>query len=214
MNNPVKYPKAPEKIIVDNIIEATPDGINFMRKNDDGLYSHNRMIGYSSAIKQLDEGFFDAPLSDGFNIIAEIETAHINGWFVPDVYQQIDIWKWVVAATFFVDQISKGHLIDVHDEDGSVITTPAYVSELGKIPVFLVTERMALSNNIEGTAFKHYSPDVAPGMALAIYKSMVVIDAKGMGVELSDFGRESLNTLHEEFLIFLSSGEAEQRVIH
>ncbi|MEQ0377767.1 hypothetical protein ABLV58_11985 [Klebsiella sp. JB_Kp046] len=214
MNNTVNYPKAPEKIIVDNVIEATPDGINFMRKNDDGLYSYDRMISYSSAIKHLDDGFFDAPLSDGFNIIAEIETAHINGWFVPDVYQQIIIWKWVVAATFFVEQISNGHLIDVHNEDGSFITTPAYVSELGKIPVFLVTERMALSNNVEGTAFEHYSRDIAPGMALAIYKSMIVIDADRTGVKLSEFGRESLNTLHEEFLIFLTSGESEQRVIH
>ncbi|WP_313682777.1 hypothetical protein [Pantoea sp.] len=214
MSTAIKFPKSPEKITLVNHLEATPDGINFMERNSDGMFRHVRIVGYSSAIRQLDSGRFDSPVSDGFNLIAEIELAHSKGWFVPDVSQQIVIWRWLVAAVFFVGQVAKGHIIDSQDDAGNTVHYVAWVCSHGAMPVFPAIERTSLANHVESIAYEHYAQDTAQKMALAVYQSMVEADPNGEGMRLSEWGAQSLEALHDDFMSFIASGETEQRVIH
>jgi len=93
MKNALKFPTVPEKS-GSFAAEATPDGVRF----------GNRIIGYSSIIRQLDDGRFDKPLSEGFGVIAELSLAEINGWFKPSLEQQVSVWRWMVAGVFIVSR--------------------------------------------------------------------------------------------------------------
>lgn len=78
MKNILNFPKMPEKSGSFSA-QATPDGMRF----------GNKIIGYSAVIRQLDDGRFDRPLSEGFGVIAELSLAEINGWFKPSAEQQV-----------------------------------------------------------------------------------------------------------------------------
>lgn len=174
--------------------EATPDGVSM----------GNRLIGYSSVISQLDDGRFDNPLSEGFGVIAELSLAEINGWFKPSAEQQVNVWRWLVAGVFIVEQMKANGTVEVDQGDGTTAHAVRYVGEQGGIVVYPVTERFSLARNIEELAFEQFTHDNPHQKALMIYQSMLEASPDG-GMTLSTWGRDAMTTLHDGFIQMLNT---------
>jgi hypothetical protein len=67
-------------------------------------------------------------------------------------------------------------------------------------------ERLAMANNIEGTAISHFGVDEGARLAVQFYIEMLSVH-EGAILGISSFGRETLNELHEGFLqAFITEG--------
>lgn len=173
--------------------QATPDGIRL----------GNKLLGYSVAIRQLDEGQFDDCLSDGLNILAEIQQARVQGWFRHSDDQAVIIWRWLVATLFICEQLAKNGTAEVPHDDGTTKLAVRYVGKHGGITVYPATERFSLANNVEGAAIERYPHDHPQLKAVQIYQSMVSV--KNGSLRLSDWGRDSLALLHDGFIEMLNT---------
>lgn len=184
--------------------EATPDGINFMTRNDEGIYQHSRLVGYSASIRQLDSGQFDSKLSDGLRVLAEIYQGNVNGWFRQSEEQAVTCWRWIVATLFINEQLAQHGTIDAIKEDGTTERAAVYRGQCGGIVIYPATERFALANNVEGLAFEKFGAD-AHRKAVMIYQSMTEADSNGGNLRLSQWGRDSLALLHDGFIEMLNT---------
>ena len=193
MKNVLKFPTVPEKSGSFSA-EATPDGVRF----------GNRIIGYSSIIRQLDDGRFDSPLSGGFGVIAELSLAESRGWFVPDNEQRVIVWRWLVAGVFIVEQMRANGTVPVTQSDGTTTYAVRYVSEHGGIVVYPATERFSLANNIEELAFEQFTHANPHQKALMIYQSMLEASPDG-GMTLSTWGSDAMTMLHDGFIEMLNT---------
>ena len=193
MSNVLKFPKMPEKSGSFSA-EATPDGVR----------CGNKVIGYSSAIRQLNDGRFDNPLSEGFGVIAELSLAEINGWFKPSLEQQVSVWRWMVAGVFIVEQMTANGTVAVSQNDDTPTYAVRYVGEHGGIVVYPATERFSLARNIEELAFEQFTHDNPHQKALMIYQSMLEATPDG-GMTLSKWGREGMAMLHDGFIEMLNT---------
>lgn len=179
--------------------EATPDGINFMVRNDDGIYQHIKLVGYSAAIRQLDSGRFDSKLFDGLNILAEIDQGNAKGWFRQSDEQAVACWRWIVATLFVNEQLALHGTIETLKQDGTTEHTAVYRGEVGGISIYPATERFALANNVEGIVFEKFGAEAHQG-AVMIYQSMTETNPDGSNLRLSQWGRDSLALLHDGFI--------------
>lgn len=193
MNNLLKFPKMPEKSGHFSA-EATPDGVRI----------GPRLIGFSSIIRQLDEGRFDKPLSEGFGVIGELSLAEIRGWFKPSIEQQVNVWRWMVAGVFLVEQMKEHGTTPVTEDDGTTSNQIFYMGEHGGIVVYPTTERFSLARNIEELAFEEFTHDNPHHKALMIYQSMLEASSDG-GMTLSRWGRESMTMLHDGYIELLKT---------
>jgi hypothetical protein len=193
MKNVLKFPTMPEKSGSFSA-EATPDGVRM----------GNRLIGYSSVIRLLDNGRFDKPLSEGFGVIAELSLAEINDWFKPNAEQQVNVWRWLVAGVFIVEQMKANGTVEVDQGDGTTANAVRYVGEYGGIVVYPATERFSLANNIEELAFEQFTHDNPHQKALMIYQSMLEASPDG-GMTLSTWGRDAMTMLHDGFIEMLNT---------
>lgn len=193
MKNVLKFPTMPEKSGSFSA-EATPDGVRF----------GNRIIGYSSVIRQLDEGRFDKSLSEGFGVIAELSLAEINGWFKPSAEQQVNVWRWLVAGVFVVEQMKANGTVEVDQGNGTTAYAVRYMGKHGGIVVYPATERFSLARNIEELAFEQFTHDNPHQKALMIYQSMLETSPDG-GMTLSKWGREGMAMLHDGFIEMLNT---------
>ncbi|MFT2793597.1 hypothetical protein ACMV5I_26560 [Serratia sp. T13T92] len=185
--------------------EATPDGITFTAQNDEGTFQQPRLLGYSSAIRQLDRGEFDKSLSDGLRVVAEIQQADINGWFNPSNEQMAIVWRWIVACLFICEQWDKNGTVDVESEGGGADRAVVYVGEHGGIVVYPATERFSLANHIEGLAIEKYGAEEGLLLAIKMYQGMTEADPDGGQLRLSQMGREGLTMLHDGFIETLNT---------
>ncbi|EOI6425992.1 hypothetical protein ACMU9U_002895 [Yersinia enterocolitica] len=198
MNNIIPFTKKLERS-GKYYAEATPDGINFMTRNDEGNYQHSRLVGYSASICQLDSGQFDSKLSDGLRVLAEIYQGNVNGWFRQSDEQAVTCWRWIVATLFINEQLAQHGTIEATKEDGTTERAAVYRGQHGGIVIYPATERFALANNVEGLAFEKFGAD-AHRKAVMIYQSMTVADSNGGNLRLSPWGRDSMALLHDGFM--------------
>ncbi|WP_233169465.1 hypothetical protein [Serratia sp. ASV30] len=186
-------------------IEATPDGITFTALNDEGAFQQPRLLGYSSAIRQLDRGDFDKSLPDGLGVIAEIQQADTNDWFTPSDEQMAIVWRWIVACLFICEQRDKNGTVDVENEDGGADRAVLYVGEYGGISIYPATERFSLATHIEGLAIEKYGAKEGLSLAIKMYQGMAEADPEGGQLRLSPMGRDGLTMLHDGFIETLNT---------
>ncbi len=171
-------------------IEATPDGIRL----------DNRLVGYTTAIRQLDTGRFDTSLSDGLRVAAEIQLGDNRGWFRPSDEQMALTWRWIVSCLFICEQRQENGTVDVINEEGGVDRAVIYAGEHGGLSVYPATERFSLANHIEGLAIEKYGVETGLPLAVKMYQGMTEVDPQGGALRLSQMGREGLAMLHDGFI--------------
>ncbi|HGO6780890.1 TPA: hypothetical protein ACK8T7_005124 [Klebsiella aerogenes] len=184
--------------------EPTSTGIRFGR----------RVIGYSTAIRSLDNGRYDRNLSKGLDVLACIMEAVESNWITLNIEKQIIVWRWLLVAVFITEEQEKNGTIDVPNDEGGVDTAVIYVGERGAISVYPGPERFALANHIEASAIEKYGPEVVQQLALRMYQDMVIEDDE-IGFRLSALGREGLNLLHDSFIEHIQiEGVPEAPIMH
>ncbi|AMY67216.1 hypothetical protein NF29_19875 [Enterobacter cloacae] len=159
----------------------------------------NRVIGYSVAVRQLDNGNYDKRIPDGLDLLACIMEGIESGWFTPCIEKEIIIWRWMLVAVFITEEQEKNGTVEVPNDEGGVDTAVIYSGEHGAISVYPGPERFALANHIEAGAIEKYGPNVGQQLALRMYQDMVVVD-DDYGFRLSLMGREGFNLLHDSFI--------------
>ncbi|UWZ77002.1 hypothetical protein NP224_16100 [Klebsiella michiganensis] len=157
------------------------------------------MIGYSAAIRELDNGRYDKNIAEGMEILACIMEAVESSWITLTIGKQIIIWRWLLAAVFITEEREKNGTVDVPNDEGGVDTAVIYSGERGSISVYPGPERFALANHVEAGAIEKYGPDLGQQLALRMYQDMVVADDES-GFRLSAMGREGFNLLHDGFI--------------
>ena len=164
-----------------------------------GIRFGNRVIGYSVAVRQLDNGIYDKRIPDGLDLLACIMEGIESGWFTPCIEKEIIIWRWMLVAVFITEEQEKNGTVEVPNDEGGVDTAVIYSGEHGAISVYPGPERFALANHIEAGAIEKYGPNVGQQLALRMYQDMVVVD-DDYGFRLSLMGREGFNLLHDSFI--------------
>ena len=164
-----------------------------------GIRSGNRVIGYSAAIRLLDNGRYDKHLGEGMEILACIMEAVESGWLELTIGKQIIVWRWLLAAVFITEEREKNGTVDVANDEVGVDTAVIYSGEHGAISVYPGLERFALANHIEAGAIEKYGQKEGLPLALRMYQDMVVCDDE-YGFRLSAMGREGFNMLHDSFI--------------
>lgn len=66
--------------------------------------SGSRIIGYSAAIRELDNGRYDKRLAEGMEILACIMEAVESNWITLNIEKQIIVWRWLLAAVFITEE--------------------------------------------------------------------------------------------------------------
>ncbi|EMQ1062245.1 hypothetical protein DN614_22010 [Klebsiella michiganensis] len=161
--------------------------------------SGSRLIGYSAAIRELDNGHYDKRLAEGMEILACIMEAVESSWITLNIEKQIIVWRWLLAAVFITEEREKNGTVDVPNDEGGVDIAVIYSGRHGATSVYPGPERFALANHVEAGAIEKYGPDVGQQLALRMYQDMVVADDES-GFRLSAMGREGFNLLHDGFI--------------
>lgn len=161
--------------------------------------SGSRLIGYSAAIRELDNGHYDKRLAEGMEILACIMEAVESSWITLNIEKQIIVWRWLLAAVFITEEREKNGTVDVPNDEGGVDIAVIYSGRHGAISVYPGPERFALANHVEAGAIEKYGPDLGQHLALRMYQDMVVADDES-GFRLSAMGREGFNLLHDGFI--------------
>ena len=79
--------------------------------------------------------------------------------------------------------------------------------------IYPAPERFCLANNIESLAIEKYGSVIGPAKALQIYQGMVTTGQEGF--ELSPWGRDAFETLHDCFIEQLqTNGMPDMPVMH
>ncbi|EEG1034344.1 TPA: hypothetical protein G8R10_005042 [Salmonella enterica] len=164
-----------------------------------GIRCGRRIIGYSAAIRSLDNGHYDRSLGKGLSILACIMEAEESGWISLSTEKQIIIFRWLVVAVFIAEEQEKNGTVDVPNGDGGFDTAVIYSGQRGSISVYPCAERFALANHVEGLAIEKYGRDVGQQLALRMYQDMIFSDDQ-YGFRLSATGREGFALLHDSFI--------------
>lgn len=72
-----------------------------------GIRFGNRVIGYSVAVRQLDNGIYDKRIPDGLDLLACVMEAIESGWFTPGIERNLIIWRWMLVAVFITEGAGK-----------------------------------------------------------------------------------------------------------
>ncbi|WP_329794306.1 hypothetical protein [Enterobacter mori] len=164
-----------------------------------GIRFGNRVIGYSVAVRQLDNGNYDKRIPDGLELLACIMEGIESGWFNPGIEKEIILWRWMLVAVFITEEQEKNGTCEVANDSGGFDKAVIYSGQRGSISIYPAPERFALANHLEGIAIEKYGQDLGQQMALRIYKGMLAED-EVQGLQLSQFGREGFNLLHDSFI--------------
>lgn len=161
--------------------------------------SESRIIGYSAAIRELDNGRYDKHLADGMEILVCIMEAVESNWITLNIEKELILWRWLLAAVFITEELEKNGTVDVPNDTGGVDTAVIYSSKHGAISVYPGPERFALANHVEAGAIEKYGQKEGLPLALRMYQDMVVCDDE-CGFRLSSMGRQGFNMLHDGFI--------------
>lgn len=193
-------------------IEATPDGINFSTMNNEGLWQHSRVLSYSAAIQQLDDGAYDEDLAGGLEVVHVLWGAQRNGYYVPVPDVDLLVWRWLVSSLFVIEQMEKNGMTEAVNLDGEVRDVAIYCGKNGSMTIFPRAERLTLANHIEALALEQYG---AAGIQIAIdvYRSM--LEAARGGLRLTASASGMLSDSHDDFIHVLNTtGVPEAPVAH
>jgi hypothetical protein len=94
------------------------------------------MIGYSAAIRLLDNGRYDKHPRRRNGILACIMEAVESNWITLNIEKQIIVWRWLLAAVFITEEREKNGTVDVPNDEGGVDTAVIYSGEHGAISVY------------------------------------------------------------------------------
>jgi hypothetical protein len=97
-----------------------------------GIRSGNRVIGYSAAIRLLDNGRYDKHLAEGMEILACIMEAVESNWITLNIEKQIIVWRWLLAAVFITEELEKNGTVDVPNDTGGVDTAVIYSASMAQ----------------------------------------------------------------------------------
>ena len=164
-----------------------------------GIRFGNRVIGYSVAVRQLDNGTYDKQIPDGLDLLACIMEAIESRWFNPGIEKEIILWRWMLVAVFITEEQEKNGTCEVANDSGGFDKAVIYSGQHGSISIYPAPERFALANHVEGIAIEKYGQELGQQMALRMYKGMLAED-EVQGLQLSQFGREGFNLLHDSFI--------------
>ncbi|MDF3678641.1 hypothetical protein P3S38_16515 [Enterobacter hormaechei] len=164
-----------------------------------GIRFGNRVIGYSVAVRQLDNGNYDKRIPDGLELLACIMEGIESGWFNPGIEKEIILWRWMLVAVFITEEQEKNGTCEVANDSGGFDKAVIYSGQHGSISIYPAPERFALANHVEGIAIEKYGQELGQQMALRMYKGMLAKD-EVQGLQLSQFGREGFNLLHDSFI--------------
>lgn len=164
-----------------------------------GIRFGNRVIGYSVAVRQLDNGNYDKRIPDGLELLACIMEGIESGWFNPGIEKEIILWRWMLVAVFITEDQEKNGTSEVANDSGGFDKAVIYSGQHGSISIYPAPERFALANHVEGIAIEKYGQELGQQMALRMYKGMLAED-EVQGLQLSQFGREGFNLLHDSFI--------------
>lgn len=186
-----------------NNYEATPNGIK----------KGNRVIGYSSLIRQLDEGEYDMDLPEGMRLLSYVWDGVAAKYLTLSLEKQLIIWRWVVVAAFICEQRLANGIAEVPNGRGGVDIAVIYSGVNGAMSVYPGPARFSLANHVEGCAIKKYGVEKGLPLALAMYQDMV--ESGTMGIQLSTMGREGMNMLHDEYVELIhTDGIPSMPVVH
>jgi hypothetical protein len=125
-----------------------------------GIRSGNRVIGYSAAIRLLDNGRYDKHLAEGMEILACIMEAVESNWITLNIEKANHRLALVAGCRIHHEELEKNGTVDVPNDTGGVDTAVIYSSKHGAISVYPGPERFALANHIEAGAIEKYGPEV------------------------------------------------------
>ncbi|QDL30420.1 hypothetical protein [Serratia liquefaciens] len=214
MNNVIPFLKMNDQSGKSHIA-ATPDGIIFLAQNNESTVRFPQLLGYSSAILQLDEGEFDTSLHDGLRVIAEIQLAEANGWFNASDEQKVMIWRWIVACLFICEEWDRNGIADVENESHGTGRAVIYSGKYGEMEIYPSTERCFLASNMESGGLDKYGVESSVKRTWQLYLCMVKADTDGGSLGLSEWGRDALAALHDDLIQTLNNeGSPEQPAWH
>lgn len=184
--------------------EATPDGIR----------TGSRLIGYGSAIRQLDSGHYDESNFEGLHILACIQEAKAAGWLKLSTEKEIILWRWLVVTVFINEERDKNGTVEVPNDTGANDLAVIYAGKNGAICLYPSALRLALANNAEGAVIEKYGADEGMRLSLIMYQDWVEQDPV-RGFRLSAIGREGLEILHDSYIEEIkTNGMPEMPVLH
>ncbi|UBX48262.1 hypothetical protein LDO51_13985 [Providencia alcalifaciens] len=173
--------------------------------------ANQEAISYSEALDALNNGIFDGNLILGFELVLAISKGEVNGFFKSTIEQTVILWRWIVAASFVMEQADHNGFHYADDGKGGVVTAAVYRNEHAALTIYASSERMLLANHVESIAYEHYEPKYAPAMALRMYRDFINLEPK-QGCRLSDRGREGLSMLHDDLIRIIEDGDFKDTV--
>ncbi|WP_213194387.1 hypothetical protein [Citrobacter portucalensis] len=191
--------------------EATPDGVTIVTRSNAGVCGHTALLGFEEAITRLDAGEYDNNLDEGFAIHLAVAKGGNAGWFDYTAQHNATMWRWLIAAAFIAEMKRENGTTIVTDLDGTTSWAALYSNGDTTIPLYPLTERLAMANNIEGAMLERYGVEQGIENIIIFYRSMLDVE---LG-ELTPFGREVLAELHDHFISDLEvNGWPETPVAH
>ncbi|MEY0577755.1 hypothetical protein [Providencia manganoxydans] len=168
--------------------------------------ANQEAISYSEALDALNEGSFDGDLLLGFELVLAISKGERDGFFNPTNQQRVILWRWIVAASFVMEQADNNgsHQAD-NGKDGK-ITAAVYRNKRAALTIYAASERLLLANHIEGAAYDHYGAENGASMAVAMYRDFINLEPR-QGCRLSELGSEMLAMLHDDLIRAIENGE-------
>ncbi|MEY1578886.1 hypothetical protein P2E05_12230 [Providencia stuartii] len=168
--------------------------------------ANQEAISYTEALDTLNDGSFDGHLSMGFELVLAISKGEVEGFFKSTIEQTVILWRWIVAASFVMEQADNNGFQQTDNGKGGKITAAVYRNEHAALTVYAASERMLLANHIEGAAYDHYGAENGASMAVAMYRDFINLEPR-QGCRLSDRGREMLDILHDDLIRAIENGE-------
>lgn len=174
--------------------------------------SGSRVIGYSAAIRELDNGRYDKHLAEGMEILACVMEAVENNWITLNIEKQIIVWRWLLASVFIAEEHEKNGTIEIANENGGVDRAIIYSGKNGALSIYPGPLRFSLANHVEGIAIQKYGQEIGQQLALRTYQEMVVSDLE-QGFKVSVVGREGLELLHDDYIEIINNGGMPERLV-
>ncbi len=183
--------------------QATPDGI----------LNNGKLIGFSVVIRSMNDGEYDANFEKGLRLLACVWEAVEKGWYRLSIAKEIIVWRWLVVTLFVIEQRDLHGSVEVRNGVGGVDKGVIYRGKNGSMSIYPGPERFCLANNIETIAIEEFGTEAGFEKALQIYKSMATTGPEGF--ELSAWGREAFEILHDSFIQELNTkGMPDMPVMH
>lgn len=180
---------------------ATSDGIRLTLVEPAGTL----LLPWHEAVRLLDSGEFDDSLADGLQMMTQLHKAIACGWFAPTSEQHALMWRWVIACLFVLEQAEANGTLEVVNDDGGTDLAVIYSGNNGGIAIYPTSVRISLATHIEGIAIEKYGAATGLERAVLLYQGLAEASPAGGPLSLSQWGRNALAMLHDDFIKMLNT---------